>query len=201
MSSSGRCRILEDLPPELRLRIYEHLFCEPCHSSVLIRSDSKIEIISLAKAHAAILKTCRTIYREATPILYSTTTFRVQIYPAEGWPSCGNVGQLRKSSLFLGRVQHLDIKSCIFLPIHVEPALRLMKAFAIALEEAHASIKTLNVRSKLFPDVSEKRRNMYEEQLCESDFCAEARPTGTFLFQRMMEAANARVPRSNSEMT
>jgi hypothetical protein len=179
-----RCSLLEDLPAEIRLRIYEELYDEAYHSSLLIRSDSKIELISLARGHAALLKTCRTIYKEASPVLYDATTFRVQIYPVEGYSSHGNINRLCKSTPFLRLVRHVEIKSCIIMPTHIEPALRLMKTFARALEEAGAKIKTLNVRSKLFNDLSKRKLRDYRDRLAR-----EEEPEKCQLFQRMIDVA------------
>lgn len=184
MESLNRCALLEMLPPEIRLRIYEELYDEAYHSSLLIRSDSKIELISLARGHAALLKTCRIIYREAAPVLYDATTFRVQIYPVEGFSSHGNINRLCKSTPFLKLVRHVEIKSCIIMPTHIEPALRLMKTFARALEEADAKIKTLNVRSKLFNDLSKKKLRDYRDKLA-----SEEEPDKSKLFQRMIDVA------------
>lgn len=183
------CAFLEALPAEIRLRIYEELFDEAYHSSLLIRSDSKIELVSLAKAHGAILKTCRAIYQEAAPILYDATTFRVQIYPVEGYSSHGNVNRLHSSTPFLRRIRHIEINSCIFLPSHIEPALRLMKTFACALEDSQATIKTLNVRSKLFNDMSKRKLNEYREQLSLRE---DARLKGEKcqLFQKIIDGAS-----------
>lgn len=188
VNMKDNCTFLEALPAEIRLRIYEELFDEAYHSSLLIRSDSKIELISLAKAHGAILKTCRTIYKEAAPVLYDATTFRVQIYPVEGYSSHGNVNRLHSSTPFLRRIRHIEIKSCIILPSHIEPALRLMKTFACALEDSEATIKTLNVRSKLFNDMSKRKLNEYREKFSvreEAGFKGER----CQLFQKMIEAS------------
>lgn len=188
-NSIDRCALLEVLPPEVRLRIYEELFDEAYHSSLLIRSDSKIELISLAKAHAALLKTCWTIYREAVPILYDATTFRVQIYPVEGYSSHGNINRLHASTPFLRRMQHVEIKSCIVLPCHIEPALRLMKTFACALEDSDARIKTLHVRSKLFNDMSKRKLYEYREKLGRRGEAGTA-DGRCQLFQQMIEGAS-----------
>jgi hypothetical protein len=184
-----RCALLEVLPAEIRLRIYEELFDESYHSSLLIRSDSKIELISLAKAHAAILRTCWTIYREAVPILYDATTFRVQIYPVEGYSSHGNINRLHRSTPFLKQIRHVEIKSCIVLPCHIEPALKLMKTFACALEDSDARIKTLNVRSKLFNDMSKRKLYEYREKLGRRDE-VRAADGKCQLFQKMIEGAS-----------
>ena len=185
-----KCAFLETLPPEIRLRIYEELFDEAYHSSLLIRSDSKIELISLAKAHGAILKTCRTIYKEASSILYDATIFRVQIYPVEGYSSHGNVNRLHSSTPFLRRIRHVEIKSCIILPSHIEPALRLMKTFACALEDSDAEIKTLNVRSKLFNDMSKRKLNEYGEKLSRREEPG-MKGEKCQLFQKMVEGASS----------
>lgn len=189
-NSTEQCGFLEALPTEIRLRIYEELFDETYHSSLLIRSDSKIELISLAKAHGAILKTCRMIYQEASPILYDATTFRVQIYPVEGYSSHGNINRLYSSTPFLRRIRHVEIKSCIILPSHIEPALRLMKTFACALEDSDAKIKTLNVRSKLFNDMSKRKLNEYREKLSRREE-PELSGSKCQLFQQMIDGASS----------
>jgi hypothetical protein len=137
------------LPPELRLRIYEHIFNRSYHTGLLIRSHSKVELISLAKAHAAIIKTCRKIYHEATPYLYDATTFRVQIYPEAGYPSYGNTGHMSKNTYFLPRIRHLEIKASVMLSMHTKHALVLLKTFVEALEEADPKIETLTARSNV----------------------------------------------------
>jgi hypothetical protein len=78
----------------------------------------------------------------------------------------------------------VEIKSCIIMPTHIEPALRLMKTFARALEEAGAKIKTLNVRSKLFNDLSKRKLCDYRDRLAR-----EEEPEKSQLFQRMINVA------------
>lgn len=185
----GRCALLEDLPTEIRLRIYEFVFDGSYQSSLLIRSNSKIELVSLAKAHGALLKTCRTIHAEALPILYDATTFRVQIYPVEGYSSHGNMNKLHTSAPFLRRMRHVEVNSCIILPIHIEPALRLMKSFAYALEQVGASIKTMRVRSRLFNEMPENQLNEYREKLVQQEE-SRVREGNSQLFQKMVNAAN-----------
>jgi hypothetical protein len=144
--------LLEDLPTELRLRIYDHVFDERFHCSLLIRSGSKVELISLAKAHAALLKTCKTIYSEAAPVLYDTVTFRVQVYPVDGYPSYGNISHLSKNTLFLPRMRHLDLKASVIHGGQMKLALYLIKTLTEALEEAQATISSLHVTSNFRPD-------------------------------------------------
>ncbi|KAK3056055.1 hypothetical protein LTR09_003291 [Extremus antarcticus] len=139
--------LLETLPAELRIQIYEYIFAEPSHTSLLICSDSKIEIISSAKAHAAMLKTCRLIHHEAAPILYDTVTFRVQIYPVEGYSRYGNLSGFNGSSPFLRHIRHLHVKVYVLTPGEVKAANRLTQELASALEEANADVKTLQASS------------------------------------------------------
>ncbi|KAM0719582.1 hypothetical protein Q7P37_003712 [Cladosporium fusiforme] len=72
------------LPPELRLRIYEHLF--PCSEMFRLGYDPKNDrLISIEKRKrmpiekrkqsASILAVCKLIYTEAKPVLYAATTF------------------------------------------------------------------------------------------------------------------------------
>jgi hypothetical protein len=74
-NATGPSRIsLLGLPPELRLRIYEEVFP---HQICYVEHDEK-EIImtsAMGKLSGAMLRTCRLIYREAHPVLYSRTVF------------------------------------------------------------------------------------------------------------------------------
>lgn len=188
--SSKKCHILEDLPPELRLRIYEHLFCEDYQSSLLIRSASKIEPIAPAKAPIALFKTCKIVYSEASPVLYSRTTFRVQIYPVDGFSSHGSSARLGSITPFLSRIQHLEIRCCVMFQNLIEPALRLLKTFADALEQAGTDIKTLDVRSKLFPGVTEIRMRLCQDKLEPLNRFVGLYPERKSLFKRMLDLAN-----------
>ena len=187
MQSAGRCHLLEDLPPELRLRIYEHLFNEEYRPSLLIGSCSKIQFLSPAKAHAGILKTCRTIYSEATPLLYRKTTFQVQIYPVNGFSPHGNIARFNASTPFLSRIQHLEIKSCILFPPDIGAALRLFKTFADALEEAGAEIKTSNIRLNPWGDQRWNRFQTEKEKLLYQDGRDQSSSGKKRLFQRLLE--------------
>lgn len=63
-----------------------------------------------------------------------------------------------------------------------------MKTFACALEDSEATIKTLNVRSKLFNDMSKRKLNEYREKFSvreEAGFKGER----CQLFQKMIEAS------------
>lgn len=87
------------LPPELRVQIYRRLLChslpiqlEQCITSmdwININTDNKTLSGSESKAdghlplRSAILRTCRTIYSEAMPILYGENTFRCSCEEAE----------------------------------------------------------------------------------------------------------------------
>jgi hypothetical protein len=66
--SQSRCHLL-DLPSEIRLLIYEELF--PPRS--IDMTDKKLGL------DTAILATCRTIHKEAKPVLYENTEFEIAL--------------------------------------------------------------------------------------------------------------------------
>ena len=77
--NSLRCQLLE-LPPELRVCIYECLF-SPCQ-----RSFSVIDVVyregrarDVAPLPVAMLWTCKLIYAEASAVLYDNITFVITI--------------------------------------------------------------------------------------------------------------------------
>ena len=144
------CPLLDSLPPELRLQIYTHLFSTPTHTSLLLRSPTKIELISFARnAHAGILKTCRTLYREAAPILYDTVTFRFQIYPEDGFPATGRgrSGGLMESALFLRWVRRMEIKACVIRGGQTAGAVALIEGLTGALGEVGAELVAVRMVS------------------------------------------------------
>ena len=147
MEPHSQCHLLGRLPPELRVEIYEYIFAERCHASLMITSGTKIELTAPAKAHAALVKTCKTIRNEAAPILYDSAIFRVQIYPMEGYPRHGGLIASNMTSPFLSNIRHLQVKVCVVSPKDVKPATHLVKTFARALDSAHANIETLEVVS------------------------------------------------------
>ncbi|KAK4097149.1 hypothetical protein N658DRAFT_311481 [Parathielavia hyrcaniae] len=61
-----------DLPPELRIHIYAHFFAGIDHT-IDLDSDNYKRI----HKKLGILRTCRTIYHEASHVFYSTNTFRI----------------------------------------------------------------------------------------------------------------------------
>lgn len=86
-----RCFLLE-LPPELRLRIYEHVFEGICRCTLTVCNDLRVirNHVSWWGANysnlsgdqhrwAAVLETCKLVAHEATPVLYAATTFTVAV--------------------------------------------------------------------------------------------------------------------------
>ncbi|KAK4954523.1 hypothetical protein LTR10_007954 [Elasticomyces elasticus] len=82
--ASQRCHLLE-LPPELRLLIYEFLYASDYKHNIVV--DGALVVFTLAKPifgrifqhFAALLRTCTLIHNEAEPILYEATAFDMYI--------------------------------------------------------------------------------------------------------------------------
>jgi len=74
------CHILR-LPPELRLHIYDHLFGQKTHLSVYVLDDVYIDSESktsqVCSDAIALLRTCKLIHAEASPIFYDAVTLRI----------------------------------------------------------------------------------------------------------------------------
>lgn len=74
---------LLDLPAELRLHIYEALLFD-AESYILPVANLPPARPNRSKSiHPAILRTCKTVYHEALPVLYSTNTFMIRTFPLQ----------------------------------------------------------------------------------------------------------------------
>jgi hypothetical protein len=73
------CPLLE-LPPELRLRIYDHIYNTQYRCTLQQETQTRCHQIGHCAGAANLLSTCKEIYAEVLPILYSTTTFKVIIF-------------------------------------------------------------------------------------------------------------------------
>jgi hypothetical protein len=80
------CPLLS-LPPELRLRIYDLIYntsslTQPCN--LRIRNDTHIRTFSIpslgSEGAGNLLRVCKQINLEATPVLYARTEFKVSIF-------------------------------------------------------------------------------------------------------------------------
>jgi hypothetical protein len=87
MSSQRRCDLL-DLPAEVRLQIYEHVFCAGFECLIGITSAHELHVSLTrkepyyglkARKLMRLLLVCRTITQEASPPLYSLTIFHMRI--------------------------------------------------------------------------------------------------------------------------
>ena len=65
---------LFSLPAELRNQVYDLVLQQPKNTMIQIKS------IGFTAPGLALLRACKQIYHEATPIFYTTNRFRVQIY-------------------------------------------------------------------------------------------------------------------------
>jgi len=90
METAQRCFLLE-LPAELRLRIYDYVYNERCLVQLIVDSKRVYHTLCNPLApfgsgstrftkHAALLKTCRLICKEAAPVLYSTLYANISAY-------------------------------------------------------------------------------------------------------------------------
>lgn len=79
-SLENPCLFLDKLPPELRIIIYRLVLVtdEPISDSPSVRRKEPM----CRRHHPNLLRTCRLIYSEAQPVLYSENTFQLRINEA-----------------------------------------------------------------------------------------------------------------------
>lgn len=79
-----------DLPPELRLEVYQYILVARNCCEALGAGDQVIETF--------LLRTCKLVYKEAAPVLYGKNEFAVEItFPSASW--LGSSNSLRTCSL------------------------------------------------------------------------------------------------------
>lgn len=106
------CHLLR-IPPELRLEIYGHLFPTQIRNYECIGNHpALIRCLKETQTNGAILRTCREIYNEALPVLYSKTTFEFTPTPLTGM----GVSRSRVLKAFADIAQMKKVKIHIYLP-------------------------------------------------------------------------------------
>ena len=102
------------LPPELRLRIYEYIYNGERGCSLIARNNRQVECFKLpcfgCAGPAALLRTCKEVYREAAPVLYSTTTFKILLFGLKQ-PEMGTLAPFcpLRSCLALRHTRNLEL--------------------------------------------------------------------------------------------
>lgn len=106
-----------DLPPELRLRVYSYLLVEngsilPGSVGVITRVVTKKKNTRIQNMTVGLLRTCKMICEEATPVLYGENLFRMvddKLSPESFLPRIGrSIRYLRRVYVSLRR----DQKDC-----------------------------------------------------------------------------------------
>ncbi|KAK5172527.1 uncharacterized protein LTR77_002647 [Saxophila tyrrhenica] len=162
MPNLSKCYLLQTIPPELRLLIYQHVF--NFHNStfavpIFLLWRGNIATDSRAWAHAALTKTCRKIYNEASPVLYDHHTFRIFTstdHEDEIIDTCGDLGRSLRDVTWLSRIRHLEIGlqgSISRLPEterlqHERLALGLIETLAEAVAASGAKVRTLGIQQE-----------------------------------------------------
>ena len=104
VNHQGECCLLDKLPPELRLRIYEFVFRDQISLVLYLTSTlrllrAKLKTRTPPLHYSALLQTCKTINREATPCLYGNTIFSMFIYTLARERNYEDLGTLRSTTL------------------------------------------------------------------------------------------------------
>lgn len=145
-----RCLLLE-LPAELRMQIYEHVYNVPCSPQFFLRDDKSIQQPLhrwFSHEGIALLRTCSTIHREALSVVYNHATFRIQIYIGSGWPTYYTIGPLSSSNPLFARMQKAEITLHLVDAKHIDPAFFRLGLLAQAMEGAGGNLKSLRVTFK-----------------------------------------------------
>ena len=143
------CYLLTRLPPELRLRIYEFVFYDQVSLVLYITSTlrllrAKLKTRTPPLHYTALLQTCKTINREATPYLYGNTIFSVFVYTLSRERNYEDLGTLRSTTLLrFVRQIHFHFWDVNLQTINV--FLLQLKALADALK-TNTRIQTCSVR-------------------------------------------------------
>ncbi|KAF2108331.1 hypothetical protein BDV96DRAFT_587618 [Lophiotrema nucula] len=72
-----------DLPAELRLNVYRHALVDDAGYIIAIRNLPPCRPNMPKKLSPALLRTCKSVYNEALPILYQENTWMIRSFPPE----------------------------------------------------------------------------------------------------------------------
>jgi hypothetical protein len=129
------------LPTELRLRIYSELLVDPkpiAFAGAYHDSDESLRQINISNLHPALLRTCRKVYDEASPLLYSHNAFQFRavlaLAPAHPYGPARISSFLRQIGSRKTLTRHFSI---------VFPAIAHLRCTSLKLHEDH--IKNLEL--------------------------------------------------------
>jgi len=147
METQQRCHLLE-LPVELRVRIYEHLYSETATLSIDVNVQGIYELWPSGDSDVqrpALLETCQLIREEAHPIMYATTILNVELHGGDDRPYRKEYGWLESclSLCHLGKVGELKISRCTTEEDSHAVAARLKTLFASLNSEKPAAIEKI----------------------------------------------------------
>ena len=148
----NHCPLLA-LPPELRLCIYDYVYeppsSHPCTFTIL--KTGRIQTFSLPtfkwEGAASLLRTCKQINQEATPILYGWAKFKLSIFGQafEYLPPMVNYGHTRDCPTFRN-IRHLTITLHIDFNGQVEESMLQHLATTLHLLDAERALASCSVR-------------------------------------------------------
>lgn len=201
MSMSGKCPLVDRLPVELRLQIYDYIYTERYTCTLMLRADDKVEMLSqpsrTPQRPTALSQTCKTIYAETIGFVYMMTTFCLQLYTYRQHIPCSlyGLGLVTPSNLLFGRMKNLEIGGCLTRLAQVPSFMRDLETLADALEGAGAELETLKVSIRVFPTAPEWADRVDEDYVnatCEDalehvEEPSKRAPSGTY--RRILEAA------------
>ncbi|KAF2671185.1 hypothetical protein BT63DRAFT_412246 [Microthyrium microscopicum] len=167
----GRGSFLRKLPMELRLMVYENLLVDPASPHIyyavkISRNESRKRIYTneaiyvsrnprhaMTKVYVNILQTCKQIYGEAHPILYSSNTFELRCQHVNSSPSVWAAKSMDRiypqplSSVSTNLITRLEVVVDSFMSIaaaemivNLFPALRSLRPISRTLGSFHYPI-------------------------------------------------------------
>ncbi|KAK5679529.1 hypothetical protein LTS10_008350 [Elasticomyces elasticus] len=132
-----RCYLLE-IPPELRLRIYEYVFDKDVEPWILIWPSGEMRghySQCPPKNFSSVVKTCRLVAQEAAPVLYKGRKFIVYVMPDQ-----------RASEFTMPSNQHIrPVDTCLWLE-QVQIFELFVYAGRTTIADATKTIKSMFVR-------------------------------------------------------
>ena len=145
----GKCHLLESIPSEIRLQIYEHLFSERCRPVLMVSNEQAIYLpLTKQSSHpgAGLVRTCRTCHDEATPFLCEAADFHLELQAADHMrvPHSRYRGPLDVTNPLMASIRHLDITIHLQTDGHVGQLLRILAVLADVLGGAKAEVEILS---------------------------------------------------------
>ena len=191
----SQCHLLDKLPSELRLNIYEHVYEKSIHRVLNLTSTLRVLQVKVpttvsTRNYAALLRTCKTIYEEAMPCLYGNFRFSMFVYALSREQNYNVIGPLASCSLLCFAQEIHFVFWDVSLPT-VNVFLLQARGLAAALK-GNETLRTCTVRfhppiGMVDREASKVVRRRCEEAINSIHSSEEARTTSEQLYRKILD--------------